>query len=445
MPLPIVAIVGRPNVGKSSLFNILARQRASIVEPTAGVTRDRVSAICDVDENYFELVDTGGHGIVDRDDLGEHVERQIEYAIREAALILLVVDAREQLTTLDEETADLLRRNNSTDRVRLIANKVDDPRSEGQLGEFGALGMGEALAVSAVHGHGRRELRDLIRDELDGISGNDPDDPILKIAVVGKRNAGKSSFVNSLAGQERVIVSEIPGTTRDSIDVRIDRNDRTLLVIDTAGLRKKARIADDIEFYAYSRATRSIGRADVVLFLIDSTQPVSHVDKRLAHLIAAEHKACILVVNKWDLAKGQASTDEYGEYLSKVMPEIDYAPVAFTSAISGRNVSATIDLAAELHKQSTTRVGTGALNQALEEALHANAPGAKRGKRGPKFYYATQVSTVPPTIVVFVNATELVSRNYERFLLNRFRDVLPFAEIPIRLVFRARRRRAPTP
>ena len=443
MPLPIVAIVGRPNVGKSSLFNVLARQRASIVEPTAGVTRDRVSAVCDIDDNYFELVDTGGHGIVDRDDLSEHVERQIEYAIRQADLILLVVDAREQLTTLDRETADLLRRHNSTGRVRLIANKVDSSRLEDNLGEFCSLGLGEPLPVSAVHGHGRRDLRDLIVDELGGISSDNPDDPIIKIAVVGRRNAGKSSFVNALAGEERVIVSEVPGTTRDSVDVRIEKDDRTLLIIDTAGIRKKARIADDIEFYAYSRATRSIGRADVVLLLIDSTEPVAHVDKHLAHLIAAEHKACVLVVNKWDLAKGRASTEEYGEYLSKVLPEIDYAPVAFTSAIEGRNVSATIDLATELHKQSSTRVGTGRLNQVLRQAMEANAPRSKRGKKTPKFFYATQVSTVPPTIVVFVNAPELVSQNYERFLLNRFRERLPFPEIPIRLVFRARRRRVP--
>ena len=274
-----------------------------------------------------------------------------------------------------------------------------------------------------------------------GISSDNPDDPVIKIAVVGRRNAGKSSFINALAGEERVIVSEVPGTTRDSIDVRIQKDNRTLLVIDTAGIRKKARIADDIEFYAYSRAMRSIGRADVVLFLIDSTEPVGHVDKRLGHLISSEHKACVLVVNKWDLAKGRTSTEEYGEYLSKVLPEIDYAPVAFTSANEGRNVSATIDLAAELHKQSMTRVGTGRLNQVLRQAMEANAPRSKRGKKTPKFFYATQVSTVPPTIVVFVNSPELVSRNYERFLLNRFRERLPFPEIPIRLVFRARRRR----
>ena len=443
MPLPIVAIVGRPNVGKSSLFNVLARRRASIVEPTAGVTRDRVSTICDIDDVFFELVDTGGHGIADCDNLDEHVERQIEYAIQQAQLILLVVDAREDVTSLDQGTAELLRRHNSTQRVRLIANKVDNPRLEDNLGEFAALGLGDALPVSAVHGHGRAELRELIRNELAGAETRAPDDPVIKIAVVGKRNVGKSSFINSLVGEERVIVSEIPGTTRDSIDVRLEKDGRTILVIDTAGLRKKARLADSIEFYAYARATRSIRRADVVLFLVDSTEPVSHVDKRLAHLISGEHKACVLVVNKWDLAKGRSSTEEYGEYLGKTLPEIDYMPVAFTSAIQGRNVPSTIDLAAELHKQSNTRVSTGPLNQVLQQALATNAPRAKRGRKQPKFFYATQVSTVPPTIVLFVNAPELVTQNYERYLLNRFREELPFPEIPIRLVFRARRGQTP--
>ncbi len=441
MSLPVVAIVGRPNVGKSSLFNVLVRRRTSIVEATAGVTRDRVTAVCDIDDVYFELVDTGGHGIVDRDDLDEHVERQIEYAIQQAQLILFVVDAREDLMPLDSDTAELLRRHDSTARVRLIANKVDNPRMEETLSEFVSLGFGEPLPVSAVHGHGRSELRELIRDEMALVSDKVPDDPVMKIAIVGKRNAGKSSFVNALAGEERVIVSEIPGTTRDSIDVRIEKDGRTLIVIDTAGARKKRKISDSIDFYANSRATRSIIRADVVLFLIDATVPVSQVDKRLANLIAAEHKACVLVINKWDLAKGRASAEDFGEYLAKVMPDIQYAPLAFTSASTGRNVASTIDLGAELFKQSNTRVGTGRLNQALERALAIDSPRPKRGRKIPKFYYATQVSTLPPTIVIFVNSPEAVSQNYKRFLLNRFREMLPFEEVPLRLIFRARRGR----
>jgi len=441
MSLPVVAIIGRPNVGKSSLFNSIVGRRTSIVEPTAGVTRDRVSAICDIDETYFELVDTGGHGVVDRDDLGEHVERQIQFAVDQAHLILFVVDAREGLTPLDRDTAKLLRPR--ADRVRLIANKVDEPHMDAGIGEFVRLGLGEPIAVSAVTGSGRWALNDLIKDALSDVEREVPADPAMKIAIIGKRNAGKSSFINALAGEERVIVSEVPGTTRDSIDVRFEKDGRTLVAIDTAGVRKRSKLADDIEFYAYSRVARSVERADVVLFLIDATVPVGQVDKRLAKLVSGELKPCILVVNKWDLAKGQASTEAYGDYLTKVLPEVDYAPVAFTSANSGRNIDSTIDLAISLFKQSKTRVGTGRLNQILQEALAGHSPSTKHGRKRPKFFYATQVSTQPPTIVVFVNGPDLVTTDYERFLLNRLRESLPFEEVPIRLLFRPRRERTP--
>jgi len=442
MALPVVAIVGRPNVGKSSLFNALARRRTSIVEPTAGVTRDRVTTVCDIDGVYFELVDTGGHGIVDRDDLDEHVERQILCAVEQAHLILFLVDGREGLTPLDHDTAELLRQHHQVERVRLLANKVDEPHMESSIGEFARLGFGQPLAVSAMTGVGRTALRELIRDTVSGVSDEVPADPIMKVAIVGKRNAGKSSFINALAGEERVIVSEIPGTTRDSIDVRFEKDGRTIVAIDTAGVRKKRKIADDIEFYAHSRVTQSIRRADVVLFLIDAATPVGQVDKRLANLIAAEYTPCILVVNKWDLAKGRASTHDYDEYLAKCLPEIAFAPVSFTSAITGRNTFSTVDLAAALFKQSRLRVGTGRLNQALRNALAASSPRAKRGRKPPKFFYATQVSAQPPTIVIFVSAPESVRPDYERFLVNRFRETLPFGEIPIRLVLRARRERA---
>ncbi len=444
MTLPVVAIVGRPNVGKSSLFNAIAGRRTSIVDPTAGVTRDRVTAICDIDEAYFELIDTGGHGIVDRDDLEEHVERQILCAIGQAHLILFVVDAREGMSPLDRATADLLRKHNQAERVRLLANKVDEPHMESGIGEFNRLGLGEPLAVSAVTGVGRTDLHELIREAVGGVSDEVPPNPVMKIAIVGKRNAGKSSFINSLAGEERVIVSETPGTTRDSIDVRFEKDGRTIVAIDTAGVRKKRKIADDVEFYAYTRVTQSIHRADVVLFMIDATLPVGQVDKRLANLISTEYRPCVLVINKWDLAKGRADSEDYGDYLTAILPQVSYAPVAFTSAVTGRNTYPTIDLATELFKQAQIRVGTGRLNQALQDALAASSPKTKRGRKSPKFFYATQVSTQPPTIVLFVNGTSLVTKDYERYLLRRFRESLPFGEIPIRLVFRARRVRSET-
>ena len=440
MPLPVVTIVGRPNVGKSSLFNAIARRRTSIVEPTAGVTRDRVSIICQLDDAYFELIDTGGHGVEDRDDLTEQIERQIQYAIDQAFLILFVVDGRTGLTPLDRRTAELLRR--YSDRVRLLANKVDEPHMDGSLGEFVKLGFDEAFPVSAMVGLGIRQLRELIAERVGPPLDGPPPDPVIKFAIVGKRNAGKSTFVNTLAGEERVIVSEIPGTTRDSIDVRFEKDGRTLVVIDTAGVRKKRKIADDIEFYAHARVARSIRRADIALLLIDATVPVSQVDKRLARLISEEFKPCVLVVNKWDLAKGRAPSEDYGEYLLKMLPEMNYAPVAFTTATTGRNIEATLDLATELVKQARTRVGTGQLNQVLRDALSGHTPPPKRGRRSPKFLYATQVSTQPPTIVIFVNDPELISQNQERYLLNRLRERLPFEEVPIRLVFRQRRDRS---
>lgn len=440
MALFNIAIVGRPNVGKSSLFNMLANRRTSIVDPTPGVTRDRVSAICDIDDQFYELVDTGGFGIVDRDDLGEHVERQIRYAIERSSLILFLVDAREGLTPLDRRTAELLRPDG--ERVVLVANKVDEPHLADRLGEFHRLGFGEPLAISAMNGSGRWAIHELIRQKLAGHDHEAPSDPVMKIAIVGKRNAGKSTFINALAGEERVIVSEVPGTTRDSIDVRFEKDGRTLIAIDTAGVRKLNKMEDDVEFYAYTRATQSIRRADVVLFMIDATLPVGQVDKRLAHIIAEEWKPCVIVVNKWDLATGKASVEDYGEYLAKTLKAVSYAPVAFTTASQGRNIRSTVDVATELFKQSRTRVGTGQLNQALQTALDERGPRPKRGSRAPKFFYATQVDIQPPTIVVFVNAPGLVTVDYERFLINRFRDALPFGEVPIRLAFRPRREAA---
>ncbi len=437
MALFNIAIVGRPNVGKSSLFNMLANRRTSIVDPTPGVTRDRVSAICDIDQQFFELVDTGGFGIVDRDDLGEHVERQIRFAIERSNLILFLVDAREGVTPLDKRTADLLRGYGS--RVVLIANKVDEPHMADQVGEFARLGFGEPMPISAMNGSGRWAITELIQRKLAERANETPIEPVMKIAIVGKRNAGKSSFINSLAGEERVIVSEVPGTTRDSIDVTFEKDGRSLIAIDTAGVRKLNKMEDDVEFYAYSRATQSIRRADVVLFMIDATTPIGQVDKRLSHLVAEELKPCVLVVNKWDLATGKASVDDYGDYLSKTLKALSFAPIAFTTATEGRNIDSTIDLATELFKQSRIRVGTGQLNQALQAVLEERGPRPKHGTRAPKFYYATQVDIQPPTIVVFVNSPRLVTTDYERFMLNRFRDSLPYGEVPIRIAYRPRR------
>lgn len=437
MGLPVVAIVGRPNVGKSSLLNCLARQRISIVDPTAGVTRDRVSTVLDADGIYFELVDTGGYGIDDRDGLTEQVERQIEYAVASASLVLFVVDALEGVTPLDTRVAELLRRRRAD--VVLVANKVDAPAHEPLLGEFDSLGFGPARAVAALHSRGREDLLAELAERLRPIAADRPPEPVLRLAIVGKRNAGKSTFINCLAGEERVIVSEVPGTTRDSVDVRFEKDGQVYVAIDTAGVRKKRRLADDIEFYGFSRAQRSIRRADVVLFFMDAKEPVGEVDKRLAGYIVEQHKPCILVVNKWDLARGRADSGQYGDYLARMLPNLDYAPVAFVTATESRNVQSVLDLAKSLHKQASIRLPTSRLNAVLEEITAARGPSARRGTRRPRIYYGTQISVCPPTLVLFVNDPALVSEEYQRFLVNRFRERLPFAEVPIRLLLRPRR------
>ncbi len=439
MSLPVVAIVGRPNVGKSSLLNALAGRQISIVEPTAGVTRDRVSTIVELADQYFELIDTGGYGIVDCDNLTEHVEAQIARAIDQAQIILFVVDIREGIAELDRQVAELLRRPEL--RVLLVANKADSQSLENQRGEFFALGYGEPICVSALHGRNRTELVERVLKELSGLDTARPQEEMMKLAVVGKRNVGKSSFINSLAGEERVIVSEVPGTTRDAIDVRIEKDGHTILAIDTAGIRKKARMADEnIEFYSYTRATRSIRRADVVLMFLDAVAEISQVDKKLASFISEEFKPCIIVVNKWDLAKDRASTEQYHDYINKMLPGLGYAPISFITATEGKNVQSLLDLARQLHKQATTRVSTGQLNRAVKTITDERIPSARRKVGLPRVYYSTQVATTPPTIVLFVNNPSLLDENYQRFFVNRLRDLLPFSEIPIRLLLRPHRK-----
>ncbi|MCS7272433.1 MAG: ribosome biogenesis GTPase Der, partial [Gemmataceae bacterium] len=335
--LPVVAIVGRPNVGKSSLFNYLAGRRISIVDPTAGVTRDRVATVVEAEGRYFELVDTGGVGIVDRDDLSADVERQINYALAEAAVVVFVVDVRSGLAPLDWEVAERLRPWSKP--VILVANKADTEALAAQVGEFYRLGFGDPLAVSAEQRRGKDELLAAILARLPTEAGSTaPEDVALKLAIVGRRNVGKSTFINSLAQTERVIVSEVPGTTRDSIDVRFQRDGKTFLAIDTAGVRKRSAIADDIEFYSLHRAQRSIRRADVVLHFFDARHRIGRVDKQLADYILQEHKPAIFVINKWDLVKNVLTTERMADYVRRVFPMLEYVPIAFITARNGKNV-----------------------------------------------------------------------------------------------------------
>ena len=438
MSLPVVAIIGRPNVGKSSLLNALTGQMISIVEPTAGVTRDRVSAFIGRDDKYFELIDTGGYGIVDSDQLSGHIEQQILQAIESADLVLFMVDIRDGLVPLDQTIAQLLRKHNLD--VIGVANKADTAKMFPAAAEFTKLGFGEFLCISAQNNLNKSVLLDRIFEKIASVDTGVPTEPVMKLAVIGKRNAGKSTIVNAMVGSERVIVSETPGTTRDAVDVRFEKDGKTIIVIDTAGVRKKSKLTDSIEFYSYVRATRSIQRADVVLFIIDSTVPISQVDKKLAKFIAEEHKSCIIIINKWDLAKGVASTGDYQEYLTKILPGLRYAPIAFTTATESKNIQSVLDLAMEIFKQATIWIPTTKLNKAVEIIKKEKLISKKGGKKGmPKIYYATQVAINPITILMFVNKPGLFEEGYLRFVANRLRTMLPVQEVPIRLLIRPRR------
>lgn len=437
MDLPVVAIIGRPNVGKSSLFNSIMGQMISIVEPTAGVTRDRVSGVIEFDGRFIELIDTGGYGIVDSDELSEHINRQIRTAIEKAAVAVLVVDIREGVTELDKTIARLIRKQGMP--VVLAANKCDSVKQQPMAGEFGKLGFGLPVCVSAVNNINKTEVLERVVKELDHLPKGEYRREEMKLAIVGKRNAGKSTLINSIAGEERVIVSEVAGTTRDAVDVRFEKDGKVFVAIDTAGVRKKSKLADDIEFYSYTRATKSVKRSDVVLMMIEATVEISQVDKKLAKFVSEQYKPCILVVNKWDLVKDRAGTEDYHDYIDKVLPGLSYAPIAFTTAMDGKNVQSVLDLAAELYKQASLEIPTGRLNKAVELLGEEQISVARKKGGRPRIYYATQVSVRPVTILMFVNRPELFDGSVERFIKNRLREMLPVDEVPIRLLFRPRR------
>jgi GTP-binding protein len=451
MPLPKVVIVGRPNVGKSSLFNWLAGRRIAIVDNVSGVTRDRVGALVPVEQRdeprFFELIDTGGIGMVDRDDLTEHVEGQIETALDEADLVLFVVDVREGRMPLDEEVAQRLRYVNKP--VILVVNKADEPEFDDRAEDFYKLGRGKPVYVSVHQKRNKPALLKLIDERLPVAAGERPADEAMKIAVIGRPNTGKSTFINTLARAERMIVSEVPGTTRDAVDVRFELDGLDFLAIDTAGVRRKAKLRDDLDFYSIHRAERSIRRADVALLFIDPTQGISRLDKQLADYVARQYKPCVFVINKWDLITANP-TGPSAEAMNKTVVAVQHAfrtmaymPIAFITAKTGKNVKALLNLAQSLFKQAEERVGTATLNRVVREAIEAHPP-PLRENRSPKVYYATQVGTAPPTIVLFVNKPSVFDPTYQRYLLNAFRSKLPFRDVPIKLYLRSRLKTDPS-
>ncbi len=407
----------------------------SIVEPTAGVTRDRVAATVVAGDRRFELVDTGGLGLVDENLLKDHVEAQIQVAIDSADLVLFVVDGKEGRVPSDDMVARRLR---TLDKPKLlVVNKVESRLDEIASSEWVALGFGEPIAISALEGWGCSDLLETVvarlpertadEDELEG--------DVLRFAIVGKRNSGKSTLVNQLAGEDRVIVSEIAGTTRDAVDVAFDFDGRRLVAIDTAGVRKKKSLEHAIELFAHTRATESIRRAHLCVHLFDVREPISQVDKSVAAYCVEHHKPLVLVGNKIDLAP-ELDLERWDKYIKQQLPGLDHAPVVFASAKDGLNVRELVDVLFELREQSRLDMPTPKLNAALQDAKTRLMPAS--GGHFPKLFYGTQIGKEPLTVLVFVNEPRLFKGQYERYLVQRLRDAFGCPEVPIRIVFRRR-------
>lgn len=443
MGIPKVAIAGRPNVGKSSLLNWLADRLISVVDPTAGVTRDRVTWIMHEHDRYFEIIDTGGIGIVDSDDLSEDIERHISMGIDEADVLLFVVDAKSGITPLDEEVARRLRRSGKP--TMLVVNKCDSPRLDDEAVQFLQLADLPYVTTSVKANRGRDDLIEAMvemlppAEDLEQQQGDRMLAPAdMRIAVVGRRNVGKSTFINQLAQCERVIVSEIPGTTRDSIDIRFEMDGRAFVAIDTPGVRKRKSLENDIEFYGLVRAQRSIRRADLVLMFFDATQTISRVDKQLVEEIGEHYKPCIFVINKWDRAlEEKMTTEKWVKYLMTSFESMRHVPIAIITAKDGRNIRKLINLAQSVHKQANLRMSTARLNKAVRLAIERNQPPMRKNRR-PKIYFASQIAGSPPTIVLKCNDSTLLDEAWKRYLLGYLREATPFQEVPIRLVLRGR-------
>jgi len=432
----IVAIVGRPNVGKSTLFNRIVGMRKAIVEGTPGVTRDRLYQDAEWNRRLFTLVDTGGLDYQEDGIMISSIRQQAEIAVNEADLVLFVVDSRDGLTSGDEEVAKVLRR--SSKPVLLVANKVENFNRIHELADFYRLGLGDPYPVSAAEGLNIGDLLDQIVGELPPMFEEAEEDETIKIAVIGRPNVGKSSLVNALLGKERVIVSPIPGTTRDAIDSYIVRDSKRYCIIDTAGIRRRSRIDLPTEHYSVIRALRAIDRCDVVLMLIDSVEQLTDQDKRIAGYAHEKGRASVIVFNKWDLIiKDNSTTNRYIKNTRQGLAFMQYSPILFISALTHQRVPRILELVDYVSEQQNMRIATNDLNNLIRDAVLHNAAPQDKGKH-LKIFYAVQVAVKPPTFVLFVNEPELMHFSYLRYLENQLRNAYGFEGTPIRLVLRKR-------
>ncbi len=434
MAKPVVAIVGRQNVGKSTLINRLAGRRVAIIEDLPGTTRDRLVADVSWRGYDFTLVDTGGIEINPQTSIARSVNEQVKKAIADADLVLFLVDVTDGLTPVDQEVADMLRQTRKP--VIVVVNKVDNAKLEAEAAEFYQLGLGDPFPVSAHHGRGTAELLDKIISMMPAPSPAEPETELVKVAIVGRPGVGKSMLLNSLVGEERVIVSDTPGTTRDAVDTLLDVSGRSVLLIDTAGIRRRGRVEGGVERYSVMRAHQAIDRADIVLLVVEATEPLTAQDLHIAGYIQEAVKGIILVINKWDLVSS-AQMSEWDAYIKEQLRFMPYAKVLYISAKTGQNIDRIIPEVLQIHEERQKRLTTAVVNNVIQQAV-ASHPMPRRGGRQLKLFYATQAEVNPPTFVFFVNDPKLVHFSYQRFLENRLRAVFSFAGTPIRLVFKGR-------
>ena len=432
---PLVAIVGRPNVGKSMLFNKLCGQRLSIVEDTPGVTRDRLYAQCEWRGRTFDIVDTGGIEPGTDDQILSFMREQAEIAIQSATVIVFVCDIKTGLTAADQDVANMLLR--SQKPVVLAVNKMDQVGSvDPDIYEFYNLGLGDPIAVSAVHGHGTGDLLDACFEYFPPEQEEEEDDDVIKVAIIGKPNVGKSSLTNRILGEERVIVSDVAGTTRDAVNSYFENAKGRYLIIDTAGMRKKSKVEDRVEKFSVLRATMAIERADVCLIMIDARDGVTEQDTKVAGLAHEAGKACIIVVNKWDAVEKDGKTmDRMRQDVMRDLSYMTYAPVVFISALTGQRVDRLFDLINYVNDQATTRITTGMLNSVLADATARVQPPTDKGRR-LKIYYMTQAGIRPPHFICFCNDARLFHFSYQRYLENQIRSTFGLEGTPVRMTIR---------